>query len=35
MRDLPKVERTTLENKKKLNTEEFILAIRKTLEGLM
>ena len=26
---------STLENKKKLNTEEFILAIRKTLEGLM
>ncbi|MFQ9442834.1 MAG: isocitrate/isopropylmalate family dehydrogenase, partial [Eubacterium ventriosum] len=26
---------STLENKKKLNTEEFIMAIRKTLEGLM
>ena len=26
---------STLENKKKLNTEEFILAIRKTLESLM
>lgn len=26
---------STLENKKKLNTEDFIMAIRKTLEGLM